>query len=145
MADCDQGYFCEACLEYVDTVVDSDLYLRFIMGLVSPEDLMRARERHVRCRPALAQYVADPNFEPPVVDEDPATDKRRQPRETVAAMESLVTRAWRRLQEIPGAGLSIAEYPLPDVRPAWRDESFAGADPTLWLMQRLKIVKVHEV
>lgn len=144
MADCDQGYFCEACREYVDAVNDSDLYLRFVMGLVSPEDLMRARERHVRCRPSLSQYIVDPNFDP-VVDPDPASDKRNQPSESVGAMESLVTRAWRRLQEIPGSGLSIAEYPLSDVAPAWRDASFAGADPTLWMMQRLKIVKVHEV
>lgn len=144
MADCDQGYFCEACREYVDAVNDSDLYLRFVMGLVSPEELMRARERHVRCRPSLAQYIVDPNFEP-VLDADPATDKRQRPADSVRRMESLVTRAWRRLQEIPGSGLSIAEYPLPDVEPAWRDASFAGADPTLWMMQRLKIVKVHEV
>jgi hypothetical protein len=144
MADCDQGYFCEACLEYVDAVNDSDLYLRFVMGLVAPEELMRARERHVRCRPALAQYIVDPNFEP-VEDADPATDRRQQPEDTIRSMTSLVTRAWRRLQEIPGSGLSIAEYPLSGVEPAWRDASFTGADPTLWMMQRLKIVKVHEV
>ncbi len=144
MADCDQGYFCEVCREYVDVVTESDLYLRFVMGLVMPEDLMRAVERHVRCRPSLAQYVVDPNFEP-VLDPDPATDKRRQPEGSVRAMESLVTRAWRRLQELPGSGLSIAEYPLPEVDPSWRDASFEGADPTLWLMKKLGIVKVHEI
>jgi hypothetical protein len=31
-----------------------------------------------------------------------------------------VTRGWRRLQELPHLGLSITEYPLPEVIEAWK-------------------------
>ena len=34
--------------------------------------------------------------------------------------EERVTRAWRRLQEIPHLGIPITEYPLPEVLAAWR-------------------------
>jgi len=30
-----------------------------------------------------------------------------------------VTRAWRRLQEIPTLGIPLTEYPLPEVIAAW--------------------------
>ena len=38
----------------------------------------------------------------------------------VQAQETLVTRAWRRLQEIPTLGVTIPEYPLPEVLDKWR-------------------------
>src|SRR5207244_12378563 len=64
MAKCDEGYRCEVCGRDVEAIADSDLYLRYVMGEVPLELLHRLPERHVRCNPALAQYIADPAFEP---------------------------------------------------------------------------------
>ena len=38
----------------------------------------------------------------------------------VAEQEERVTRAWRRLQELPALGLPLLEYPLAEVRQAWQ-------------------------
>ena len=44
-------------------------------------------------------------------------DKRRLDAEFVRQREALVTRGWRRLQEITQLGeISLLEYPLPEVR-----------------------------
>jgi hypothetical protein len=121
MAACDTGYICDVCGRDVEAIVESDLYLRYIMGDVSPLELPRQRERHIRCNPAVAQYIADPSFEAVLcagifakANLDPAY---------VRAQEELVTRAWRRLQEIPTLGLTIPEYPLPEVLDKWRSSS----------------------
>ena len=37
-------------------------------------------------------------------------------RNSAVEQEERVTRAWRRLQQLPGSGLPILEYPLPEVR-----------------------------
>ena len=94
----------------VDAITESDLYLRYVLGEVPLELLHRLPERHIRCNPALAQYIADPAF-PPVRCEG-AFLKEAMDAEYVAAEEARVTRGWRRLQEIPALGLTIAEYPL---------------------------------
>ncbi len=119
MAACDTGYICDVCGTDVAAIVESDLYLRYVMGEVSPLALPKQRERHIRCNPALAQYIVDPAFEPMACEGmfakanlDPAY---------VRDQETLVTRAWRRLQELPTLGLTIPEYPLPEVLESWRD------------------------
>jgi hypothetical protein len=110
MAKCDEGYRCEVCGRDVEAVTDSDLYLRYVLGEVPLEHLHLHPEQHVRCNPALAQYIVDEAFEPVVCDGpfgkaglDPAF---------VADEERRVTRGWRRLRAIPTLGLTIAEYPL---------------------------------
>lgn len=110
MAKCDEGYRCEVCGSDVESVADSDLYLRYILGEVPLERLHLSAERHVRCNPALAQYITDPRF-PPVASPPPFGKGGLDP-EYVADEERRVTRGWRRLQAIPTLGLSIAEYPL---------------------------------
>jgi len=40
----------------------------------------------------------------------------------VAEEEARVTRGWRRLQELPGLGIPIIEYPLPEVRARMKEE-----------------------
>jgi hypothetical protein len=120
MAACDTGYICDVCGMDVEAIIVSDLYLRYIMGEVSPLELPRRRERHIRCNPATAQYIIDPAFEPAVCDGMFA--KSHLDAEFVRAQEALVTRAWRRLQEIPTLGLTIPEYPLPEVLDKWRTE-----------------------
>ena len=117
MARCETGYLCDVCGADVESITDSDLYLRYVLGDVPPERLDSTPERHVRCNPATAQFIIDPAF-PPVTC-DSAFDKRHLYSAFVASEELRVTRAWRRLQELPSLGLHILEYPLPEVREAW--------------------------
>jgi hypothetical protein len=110
MARCDEGYRCEVCGHDVGAITDSDLYLRYVLGEVPLDLLHRLPERHVRCNPALAQYVVDPRFEPPACV-GPFAKSNFDP-EFVRAEEDRITRGWRRLQAIPTLGLTLAEYPL---------------------------------
>jgi hypothetical protein len=92
-------------------MVDSDLYLRFILGQVDAETLHTTPERHIRCNPALAQFIVDADFQPPVVVEGDF-DKRTLDAKYCAQQESRVTEAWRRLREVAKSELPIQEYPL---------------------------------
>lgn len=118
MAKCDEGYLCDVCGEDVGSMVDSDLYLRYVIGRIDPEVLHTSPERHLRCSPALSQYIVDVKFEP-VVCEGPF-DKRELDPDFVRQEESLVTRGWRRLRELAGSDLAIKDYPLPEVADAMR-------------------------
>ena len=62
MAKCDEGYRCEVCGENVEAITQSDLYLRYVIGQVDPETLHTAAERHIRCNPAVAQFIVDDAF-----------------------------------------------------------------------------------
>ena len=73
-----------------------------------------SRERHIRCNPVLAQFIVDPSFSP--VACEGAFAKEFLDPNSVAEQEERVTRAWRRLQQLPGSGLPILDYPLPEVR-----------------------------
>ena len=96
MARCEQGYLCEVCGGEVAEITDSDLYLRYVLGEVPAEQLHILPERHVRCNPALAQYVVDPAF-PPMHCEG-FFAKETLDAEFVATEEARVTRGWQRLQ-----------------------------------------------
>jgi len=113
MAKCDEGYRCEVCDGDVEEMTDSDLYLRFVIGLVDPETLHTTQERHIRCNPSLAQFIVDADFAPVTLAGD--FDKRRLDEAFVAEREKLVTRGWRRLQEVASSNLTIQEYPLPEI------------------------------
>jgi len=110
MAKCDEGYICDVCGQDVAAIVDSDLYLRYVLGDVQLDFLHLLRERHIRCNPALAQYIVDDRFPPVSYPGD--FDKANMDGEFVREEETRVTRGWRRLQAIPTLGLSVAEYPL---------------------------------
>ena len=114
MAKCEQGYLCEVCGEDVEDVTDSDLYLRLVIGQVEPERLHIVRERHIRCNPTLAQFIVDDKFEPVAVEGE--FDKRQLDPHYSREREALVTRGWRRLQEVVRLNIPIIEYPLPEVR-----------------------------
>jgi hypothetical protein len=128
MARCERGYLCEVCGEEVEEINDSDLYLRYVLGEVPPEQLHLLPERHIRCNPTTAQYIVDPAF--PAVRCEGFFAKETLDAEYVAAEEARVTRGWRRLQELPRLGLPILEYPLPEVRErmgrASEDDSSGG-------------------
>ena len=120
MARCEQGYLCEVCGLDVAEITESDLYLRFVLGEVPPEELHLRRERHIRCNPEVAQYIVDPAFEPVSCEGSFAKDMLDPA--FVAGEAARVTRGWRRLQELPALGLPILEYPLPEVRQAAGEE-----------------------
>jgi hypothetical protein len=122
MAKCDEGYLCEVCGEEVEGLVESDLYLRYVIGMVDPEVLHTTPERHVRCNPALAQFIVAEDFEPVTV-EGPF-DKRTLDADFVRQREQLVTRGWKRLHELVDSGLPISEYPLADL-----DRDAEGTNP----------------
>ena len=114
MAKCDEGYLCAVCGEDVANVTQSDLYLRYVIGLVDPEMLHSTPERHIRCNPGLAQFITDSDFEPVVAEGDFA--KTKLDPDYVARREELVTRGYRRLSEIKQMqDASILEFPLPEV------------------------------
>ncbi len=119
---CETGYLCDICGGDVEAITDSDLYLRFVIGMVDPETLHTTRERHIHCNPALAQFIVDDDF-PPLTAEGPF-DKRQLDPAFVRERESLVTRGWQRLREIVGRDLPIIEYPLPEVRAQFARRAF---------------------
>jgi hypothetical protein len=124
MARCEEGYLCDVCGRDVEAIIESDLYLRYILGDVSPEHLPRMRERHIRCNPATAQFIVDPDFES--IACPGVFNKEQLDPGYVAEQEARVTRAWRRLQEIPRLGIAITEYPLPEVLEAWQKLAAEG-------------------
>ena len=113
MAKCDEGYLCEVCGQDVAAITDSDLYLRYVIGMLDPETLHTMRERHIRCNPALGQFIVAEEFE--AIRCDGAFDKRELDADFVKQREDLVTRGWRRLREVVKTKLPIIEYPLAEV------------------------------
>jgi hypothetical protein len=124
---CDEGYLCEVCGHDVVEIVDSDLYLRYILGEVPLEQLHLSPERHITCNPALAQYIVDDAF--PAIIHEGVFDKRLFHDDYRHAEEMRVSRGWRRLQAIPTLGLAIPEYPLsvtPDDGPTACGQALVG-------------------
>ena len=114
MAKCDEGYLCSVCGGDVENITDSDLYLRYVIGMLDPELLHAQPEKHIRCNPTLAQFIVAEDFEPIHVDDD--FSKSTLDPSHVKEREELVTRGWQRLKEIKGLGeVSILEFPLPEV------------------------------
>jgi len=114
MAKCEEGYLCEVCGADVEEITDSDLYLRYVIGMVDAETLHTTAERHIRCNPTLAQFIVDDDFAPVAVEGD--FDKRRLDAVYVRGQETLLTRGWRRLREVAGLEIHVIEYPLSEVR-----------------------------
>ncbi|WP_442481243.1 hypothetical protein [Aeoliella sp. SH292] len=121
MAKCDEGYLCEVCGEDVASLVDSDLYLRYVIGMIDPEVLHTSKERHLRCNPALAQFIVDEKFAPVIAEGH--FDKRELDPQFVSEREQVVTRGWHRLRELVSLDLPIIEYPLPEVLERIRSKS----------------------
>src|SRR6516164_4777359 len=103
MARCEQGYRCDVCGRDVESIADSDLYLRFLLTEVSFDQLHIAPERHIRCNPAMAQFIADTGF-PPVSCAGPFARENLDPASALED-ERRITGAWRRLQELAREGI----------------------------------------
>ena len=121
MAKCEEGYLCDVCGGDVEAITDSDLYLRYVIGMVHPETLHTSRERHIRCNPTLAQFIVDEQFDPVAVEG--AMDKRQLDPDFVREREQLVSRGYRRLHTLRRKKLPITQYPLSEVRRRLRAEA----------------------
>jgi len=110
MAECERGYLCDVCGDEVEEIVDSDLYLRYVIGEIDSRELLSAPERHIRCNPVQAQFIADSKFTP--IEVEGPFGKRELDAEYVRERENLVTRGWRRLQSVQTLGIPISQYPL---------------------------------
>ncbi|TWU57269.1 hypothetical protein [Rubripirellula reticaptiva] len=120
MAKCDEGYLCDVCRGDVASIVDSDLYLRYVIGELDPEVLHTRPERHIRCNPVLAQFIDHSRFEAVAVEGDFAKanlDAGYRDARTV-----LVTRGYERLLEIAATegDRDVTMYPLPEAIAKYR-------------------------
>ena len=117
MAKCDEGYLCEVCGGPVEKLSDSALYLQYVIGWIDPETLHTRAECHLRCHPALAQFIDHEDFEPLSIEGD--LDRRRLDKEFATARTHLISRGFQRLRELQSArrGIPVSEYPLPEFRP----------------------------
>ena len=123
--------FAVFCGKDVENVTESELYLRYVIGLLDPELLHATPEKHIRCNPALAQFIVADDFEPVILNDDFA--KSELDEEYVQERETLVTAGWNRLKEIRGMpDTSILEFPLPEIQERMKrnldDESAAGSN-----------------
>ena len=108
MARCERGYLCAVCGSEVEEITESDLYLRYVLGEVHGDFLHRLPERHIRCNPAVAQFIADPGF-PRVACQGPFARENLDPA-SAADDEARITTAWRRLQELAREGIPLQQY-----------------------------------
>lgn len=111
MAACERGYLCAVCGGDVGEIHESGLYLLYVLGDVPAERLDRFPERHIRCDPALAQFIVDDSFTPAVVAEGAFAKTALDPG-FVADEERRVTRGYLRLRELSAHRGSIWDYPL---------------------------------
>jgi hypothetical protein len=116
MARCDQGYLCDVCGDEVESIRESDLYLRYVTGAIAAQQLLATPERHIRCNPVQAQFIEHADFEPITVEGD--FDKRVYPEADRMARVDLLTRGWLRLQEIAQLPepIPLPDYPLTEYR-----------------------------
>ena len=120
MAKCDEGYLCQVCGEAVESLEESELYLRYVVGWVDPELLHTSPDRHLKCNPTLAQFILDSRF--PAIECEGPFAKQELDSAEVDRRQTVLTRGWRRLLEIKGSGIPLTEYPLEEVRAKWASD-----------------------
>ncbi len=120
MAKCDEGYRCDVCGKDVTSIVDSDLYLRYVIGELDPEVLHTTAERHLRCNPVLAQFISHADFVAVTVAGD--LSRENLDSDYVSQRETLVSRGYERLLEIANTegDRDVTAYPLPEVIDRYR-------------------------
>ena len=103
------------CREDVTSIVESDLYLRYVIGELDPEVLHTTPERHIRCNPILAQFIEHESFPGVIVLGE--LSKLELDKAFVEERTTLVTRGYRRLREIAATEdtRDVTAYPLPEV------------------------------
>lgn len=120
MARCDQGYLCRICGAEVEDIVESELYLRFVIGEIDPETLHTQPECHLRCNPTLSQFISDDRFEPAVKVVGVFSKDTLDPN-FVRERSTLINLGYARLWEIMSdeVGITVIEYPLEVFRDRW--------------------------
>lgn len=120
MAKCDEGYLCDVCGNDVTSIVDSDMYLRYVIGELDPEVLHTTAERHLRCNPVLTQFIEYDDFEPVIVEGD--FGKQHLDPGYVRERTELVTRGYARLLQIGATegDRDVTGYPLPEAIAKYR-------------------------
>ncbi|QVL30177.1 hypothetical protein KIH39_15080 [Telmatocola sphagniphila] len=108
MARCDEGYICAVCRLPVDTLPESLLYLRYLLGEVGIEVLHQHADCHIRCCPEVGQYILHRDFEPMVCAgpfaKSQFDEKFREDE------EKRVTAAWTTLHEAAAKGFSLLSF-----------------------------------
>lgn len=123
MAKCDQGYLCRVCGEEVELITDSELYLKYVIGEIDPETLHLTAECHLRCSPALAQFIADERFQLTDDAKSKIPDvflKSNLDQLYVTERTALVTLGYQRLIEIRSQRrnpIAVIDYPLTSKKP----------------------------
>ena len=113
MARCDQGYLCQICGEEVKRLDQSLLYLRYVIGWITAEQLTQQPEAHLGCTPSVAQFIVAEDFVTPDLGAEPAAKCFLDP-EFRQAREALLTAGYVRLSYLQKhrRQMPIAEYPL---------------------------------
>ena len=117
---CCGNYRFTTCGEDVTGIVESDLYLRFVIGELDPEVLHTSPERHIRCNPVLAQFIRHDRFEPVLLTGDLSCDGLDP--DFVLRRTEWVTRGYARLLEIAATDgdRDVTAYPLPEAIAKYR-------------------------
>lgn len=120
MAKCDEGYLCEVCGQEVKGLIESALYLQYVIGWIDPETLHTHSECHLRCNPVLAQFIDDERFTTVVIEGE--LDRRTLDGDFVRERAALITRGYRRLWELQKGrkDLTVADYPLEEAPARWQ-------------------------
>lgn len=128
MARCDQGYLCQICGEEVKRLDQSLLYLRYVIGWITAEQLTQQPEAHLGCTPSVAQFIVAKEFATPDLGEEPAAKRYLDP-DFRQAREALLTAGYQRLRYLQKhrRQMPIAQYPLSAVTPVP-----APRAPTTW-------------
>lgn len=115
MARCDEGYLCAVCGEEVKRLIDSSLYLQYVVGWIAADQLQTLPDIHLRCNPGLSQFIETVDFQPPVVCEGDF-DRRRLDPTYSQRRTAIITKGYMRLRELQRhRDLPIDAYPLADM------------------------------
>lgn len=112
MAKCDEGYLCQVCGKEVSRLIDSSLYLQFVIGWIPVDQLQQQPDIHLRCNPSLSQFIDAPEFFEPISIDGPS-DRRQLDATFVASRTALVTKGYLRLRQLQrDRSPTIDQYPL---------------------------------
>jgi hypothetical protein len=111
MSRCDEGYPCSRCGEPVKNLLESSLYVRYVLGEYEIHELFAAPDCHLQCDYELAAFIKHEKFTPPEIPAEIELPELSAAQRT--RREEQVTAAWVRLREAIHLGLPITEYPLP--------------------------------